>query len=714
MNGYHAQGDHKKHRIYHVGSYELGKTLGNGSFGKVKLGTNVFTKEKVAIKLFKHRKFTSAQRIESSKREVEIMKLLSHPNIVKLLDVVEKPEEGITYLVVEYVAGGELFDYIVAQGRVKERESRQLFRQVVSAVEYCHANLIVHRDLKPENVLLDAEGNVKISDFGLSNMIEPGKLLDSFCGSPLYAAPEILTAERYVGPPVDVWSMGVILYALLCGHLPWNGESQAEISHNSIKGNYDEPEYLSPSVRDLVRKMLNPNPKERLTISEIRLHPWVNDGFTEPPPSLMTIRQPVFEVREEILEQVVSLGFKNNDEVRKKILENERCQVVALYHLLLDRAVEEEMAEVKKLLDSSKQSQNGNAPSNSSSSVNKSVAKVANMAQDRRTSSPTRVAKLAAIPEDDIHNEVNDRRCHKREEKPAGRRQSMASRGSITDDAAHEEMLSHSSSSSCPQQHPYQSHPQQSQPQSSSSWRSNNKLAQSTDAQQTPSSSNNSWRHRRFSVAGESPGDASKQALSQRHAPSHQGNHQGNYQGNHHGNHQSNGVTHHQAQQGHSPHYRGWDGGNSGNNGYGNGNGGNSGSNERKFSLDSRAVGNQRGVNRGPSDAGGQNHQASPGSPPTVGPRLVQGLFKAATTTTKPPEEASKLVKKSLSGQGMFVKRKSPYVFQCIDEDTGVKFQLEVCKILQLEMTGIHLKRISGDIWKYKSLCTRLVNEMKM
>jgi serine/threonine protein kinase len=190
-----SRGDKK--RVLHVGSYEVGKTLGNGSFGKVKLGTNVFTKEKVAIKFFNHRRFATAQQVENTQREIEIMKLLSHPNIVKLIDVIEKPDECTTYLIAEYVSGGELFDYIVANGTVKERQARIFLRQIISAVEFCHANLIVHRDLKPENLLLDANGNIKISDFGLSNMIEPGKLLDSFCGSPLYAAPEILLAEKY-------------------------------------------------------------------------------------------------------------------------------------------------------------------------------------------------------------------------------------------------------------------------------------------------------------------------------------------------------------------------------------------------------------------------------------------------------------------------------------------------------------------------------------
>jgi len=317
----------KKKRTTHVGPYEIGKTLGNGSFGKVKLGTNVYTQEKVAIKFFRHKRCTSQQQQESSKREIEIMKLLNHPHIVRLIDVIESPEQGTTYLVVEYVSGGELFDYIVANGMVKEKEARKFMRQIISAVEYCHSSLIVHRDLKPENMLLDSNGNIKISDFGLSNMIEPGKLLDSFCGSPLYAAPEILLAERYVGPPVDVWSLGVILYAVLCGHLPWSGDNQAEISFHSTRGIYDEPSHLTSGARTLIRKMLTPNPKARLSIEQLRQHPWVNEGFADPPPSLLTVRAPVVEVKDVILNQLCSLGFTNREENSRKILQNECCQV---------------------------------------------------------------------------------------------------------------------------------------------------------------------------------------------------------------------------------------------------------------------------------------------------------------------------------------------------------------------------------------------------
>jgi serine/threonine protein kinase len=592
----------------------VGRTLGHGSFGKVKLATNTISKDKVAIKFFKHRKFTTAQQLDNCKREIEIMKLLNHPNIVKLIDVFEKKEEGTTFLVVEYVAGGELFDYIVANGMVKEKEARQFFRQIISAVEYCHANLIVHRDLKPENLLLDGDGNIKISDFGLSNIMEPGKLLDSFCGSPLYAAPEILLAERYIGPPVDVWSMGVILYALLCGHLPWCGETQAEITYNSVRGIYDEPSNLSPTVRDLIRKMLTPSPKDRITIGDIRLHPWINEGFNELPPSLLVVRQPVFEVREEILDQLVSLGYKNKEECRKKILENELSEPVAIYHLLLDRIVEEEMAEIKKKLMHKK------AQSSQLKQTTKSGSR--GDPRERRLSSPTRTPKLAAIPEDDGH-ETREPSLHKHDSKQSEGRSELTRSAPIP------------------------------RPQA----------AKAVTRQKSVATVDNPtagrWQRRSSVAYGPNGVDTTVRR------PPKQGNAKSKV-----------------CILPPDPFCS-----------------------DRRYSLDSRAF------------AGEQMAQEAPGlqgNSTTGCPRLVKGVFKSSTTTSMPPEDVAKIAKKCLQTSDLFVKRKNPYVFLCIDETSGVKFQLEVCKILQLDLTGVHLKRISGDIWKYKALCTALVTEMKL
>lgn len=643
-------------RIQRIGSYDIGKTLGHGSFGKVKLATHCATKEKVAVKFFKHHKFTTAQQLENCNREIDIMKLLNHPNIVKLIDVVEKSQDGMTYLIVEYVVGGELFDYIVANGVVKEKEARRFFRQIVSAVEYCHANLIVHRDLKPENLLLDAGGNIKISDFGLSNVIEPGKLLDSFCGSPLYAAPEILLAERYVGPPVDVWSMGVILYALLCGHLPWSGDTQAEISHNSVRGIYEEPEALSRTVRDLIRKMLNPSPTERITIDDIRRHAWINETYTEPPPSLLTIRQPVHEVREEILFKLFSLGYRNKEENKRKILGNECCQVVAIYHLLLDRIVEEEMTEIKKKLLNSKPNQvqqNQQAKSVQHVIVPAKTPDIVVDPRERRLSSPTKVPKMAVIPEDEDAAKAGSWRRDKYDDKPEERRGSVADGRSVL-----------TSSAPIPR-------PDKPNGDKSHHRRTTPAPIAPVDPQAVPR-----WQHRRASVAcpmepdNRTPRPAIT-ASQQQHRPA-------PYIIPDHYEHANDG---------------------------------------RKYSLDARAFAQQMAQETPAPMVTMANNpivaKLASSSSTVLGPRLVKGVFKSSTTTSRAPEDAAKTVKKCLGTSDMLFKRKNPYTFLCLDEESGVKMQVEVCKILQLDLTGIHFKRVSGDIWKYKALCNDLVCEMK-
>ncbi|XP_019713773.1 serine/threonine-protein kinase MARK2-like [Hippocampus comes] len=206
----------------HIGNYRLLKTIGKGNFAKVKLARHVLTGKEVAVKIIDKTQLNSSS-LQKLFREVRIMKMLNHPNIVKLFEVIET--EKTLYLVMEYASGGEVFDYLVAHGRMKEKEARAKFRQIVSAVQYCHQKCIVHRDLKAENLLLDADMNIKIADFGFSNEFTLGNKLDTFCGSPPYAAPELFQGKKYDGPEVDVWSLGVILYTLVSGSLPFDGQN---------------------------------------------------------------------------------------------------------------------------------------------------------------------------------------------------------------------------------------------------------------------------------------------------------------------------------------------------------------------------------------------------------------------------------------------------------------------------------------------------------
>jgi len=254
-----------------IGAYNIVKTLGEGSFGKVKLAVHRSTGQQVALKIIARKKLISRDMQGRVEREIEYLQLLRHPHIIKLYTVIKTPTEII--MVLEY-AGGELFDYIVQHGKMKEDEARRFFQQMLCAVEYCHRHKIVHRDLKPENLLLDDNLNVKIADFGLSNIMTDGNFLKTSCGSPNYAAPEVIGGKLYAGPEVDVWSCGVILYVLLVGRLPFDDEHIPSLFAKIARGSYMVPTWMSPGASALIKKMLVVNPVQRATIQEIREDPW--------------------------------------------------------------------------------------------------------------------------------------------------------------------------------------------------------------------------------------------------------------------------------------------------------------------------------------------------------------------------------------------------------------------------------------------------------
>ncbi|KAH8712081.1 serine threonine protein kinase-like protein SNF1p [Phaeosphaeriaceae sp. PMI808] len=266
-----------------LGQYTIVKTLGEGSFGKVKLATHQVSSQKVALKIINRKRLVTRDMAGRIEREIQYLQLLRHPHIIKLYTVITTPTDII--MVLEY-AGGELFDYIVNNGRLQEDKARNFFQQIVCAVEYCHRHKIVHRDLKPENLLLDDQYNVKIADFGLSNIMTDGNFLKTSCGSPNYAAPEVISGKLYAGPEVDVWSCGVILYVLLVGRLPFDDEYIPTLFKKIAAGNYSIPNYLSPGAISLIKKMLMVNPVHRITIGEIRQDSWFTKDiapYLEPP-----------------------------------------------------------------------------------------------------------------------------------------------------------------------------------------------------------------------------------------------------------------------------------------------------------------------------------------------------------------------------------------------------------------------------------------------
>nr|XP_017242372.1 PREDICTED: SNF1-related protein kinase catalytic subunit alpha KIN10-like isoform X1 [Daucus carota subsp. sativus]XP_017242373.1 PREDICTED: SNF1-related protein kinase catalytic subunit alpha KIN10-like isoform X1 [Daucus carota subsp. sativus] len=315
-------------------NYKLGKTLGIGSFGKVKIAEHALTGHKVAIKILNRRKIKNMEMEEKVRREIKILRLFMHPHIIRLYEVIETPTD--IFVVMEYVKSGELFDYIVEKGRLQEDEARKFFQQIISGVEYCHRNMVVHRDLKPENLLLDSRCNVKIADFGLSNIMRDGHFLKTSCGSPNYAAPEVISGKLYAGPEVDVWSCGVILYALLCGTLPFDDENIPNLFKKIKGGIYTLPSHLSPGARDLIPRLLVVEPMKRMAIPEIRTHPWFQAHLPRylavPPPDTL---QQAKKIDEEILQEVLKMGFDRNSLV-ESLRNRVQNEGTVAYYLLLD------------------------------------------------------------------------------------------------------------------------------------------------------------------------------------------------------------------------------------------------------------------------------------------------------------------------------------------------------------------------------------------
>ena len=273
---------------------------------QVKLATHAITRHHVAVKILNKAKIKQLGMEEKVQREINILHLCTHPHIIRLYEVIDTPTD--IFLVNEYVSGGELFDYIVSKGRLSADEARNFFHQIISGVEYCHFQKIVHRDLKPENLLLDSNLNIKIADFGLSNLMRDGDFLRTSCGSPNYAAPEVISGHLYAGPEVDVWSCGVILYALLCGSLPFDDESIPNLFKKIKSGMYSLPSHLSQLARNLIPRMLEVDPMKRITIPEIRMHPWFQHKlppYLRHPPELMEKQERV--VDPQVIDEVMKL-----------------------------------------------------------------------------------------------------------------------------------------------------------------------------------------------------------------------------------------------------------------------------------------------------------------------------------------------------------------------------------------------------------------------
>ncbi|XP_037875227.1 serine/threonine-protein kinase BRSK2 [Bombyx mori] len=327
----------------YVGPFRLEKTLGKGQTGLVKLGVHCVTGKKVAIKIINREKLSESV-LTKVEREIAIMKLIEHPHVLGLSDVYENKK--YLYLVLEHVSGGELFDYLVKKGRLTPKEARRFFRQIISALDFCHSHSICHRDLKPENLLLDERNNIKIADFGMASLQPAGSLLETSCGSPHYACPEVIRGEKYDGRRADVWSCGVILYALLVGALPFDDDNLRQLLEKVKRGVFHVPHFVPPDCQQLLRGMIEVNPEKRMTLAEITRHPWVTAGgrgeLEQELPMMEVVQTRVLPsadaVDPDVLQAMCSLGcFKQREKLVQELLSPHHNTEKVIYFLLLER-----------------------------------------------------------------------------------------------------------------------------------------------------------------------------------------------------------------------------------------------------------------------------------------------------------------------------------------------------------------------------------------
>ncbi|XP_059848637.1 SNF related kinase b [Hypanus sabinus] len=327
-----------------AGLYDLDKTLGKGHYAVVRLARHVFTGEKVAVKVIDKTKLDKSA-TGHLLQEVRCMKLVQHPNVVRLYEVIDTQSK--LYLILELGDGGDMFDYIMNHDSgLSEEQAKIYFAQIVHAISYCHKLHVVHRDLKPENVVFFKEqGVVKLTDFGFSNRFQPGKMLTTSCGSLAYSAPEILLGDEYDAPAVDIWSLGVILYMLVCGYPPFHEVNDSETLTMIMDCRYTVPQHISADCKNLISRMLQREPRKRASLEEIEGHPWLQGVDPSPAKKLslpLTSYKSLSEEEHEIIIQAMECGNIAHRELIQEALEADKYNhITASYFLLAERILRE-------------------------------------------------------------------------------------------------------------------------------------------------------------------------------------------------------------------------------------------------------------------------------------------------------------------------------------------------------------------------------------
>ncbi|XP_059211590.1 serine/threonine-protein kinase MARK2 isoform X4 [Centropristis striata] len=746
----------------HIGNYRLLKTIGKGNFAKVKLARHVLTGKEVAVKIIDKTQLNSSS-LQKLFREVRIMKMLNHPNIVKLFEVIET--EKTLYLVMEYASGGEVFDYLVAHGRMKEKEARAKFRQIVSAVQYCHQKCIVHRDLKAENLLLDADMNIKIADFGFSNEFTLGNKLDTFCGSPPYAAPELFQGKKYDGPEVDVWSLGVILYTLVSGSLPFDGQNLKELRERVLRGKYRIPFYMSTDCENLLKKFLILNPSKRGSLEQIMRDRWMNVGYEEE--ELKPYIEPMPDYKDPRRTDIMlTMGF-SQEEIQDSLVNQKYNDVMAAYLLLDYRNSELDEggikprpgSDVQRSVSSNQKPQNRRATDQGSSYSKRggqSDNRTAGDDSGRKSSSGSSTTKVPAsplVPSDrkksatPSTNSILSTGTGRSRNSPLTERatlgqgiqngkDSLNTPGSRASTASAAAVLSSSSSSSRPRHHkslsssnhpcpsdlhaPRPSAPPQRAPGASPSAHNISSAAVSDRTNFSRGVGIRSTFH-----AGQQRGARDQQGSAYPGGPASPSLSHGNSQARR--THGATGIfskfTSKFVRRNLSfrfPRRSPYEG---------------EGRDEGSRSMLSSTVDKSEKTSGGvlSSSSNNDENNSSPGSgntggtgtPPAIGsqkdsakPRSLRFTWSMKTTSSMEPMEMMREIRKVLDSNSCEYELRERYMLLCVSgnpaRDDFVQWEMEVCKLPRLSLNGVRFKRISGTSIAFKNIASKIANELKL
>uniref|UniRef100_A0A3P8QNG6 non-specific serine/threonine protein kinase n=1 Tax=Astatotilapia calliptera TaxID=8154 RepID=A0A3P8QNG6_ASTCA len=694
----------------HIGNYRLLKTIGKGNFAKVKLARHVLTGKEVGMS--SDGVFDGLSRFSQLFREVRIMKMLNHPNIVKLFEVIET--EKTLYLVMEYASGGEVFDYLVAHGRMKEKEARAKFRQIVSAVQYCHQKCIVHRDLKAENLLLDADMNIKIADFGFSNEFTLGNKLDTFCGSPPYAAPELFQGKKYDGPEVDVWSLGVILYTLVSGSLPFDGQNLKELRERVLRGKYRIPFYMSTDCENLLKKFLILNPSKRGSLEQIMRDRWMNVGYEEEELKPYIEPQPDYKDprRTDIMLQ---MGF-SQEEIQDSLVNQKYNDVMATY-LLLDYRNSEvtqvflnhaSPCNTRVIITMQGQTDNRSAgedsgrKGSSGSSTTKVPASPLASSDRKKSGTPSTNSILSTGTGRSRNSPLTDRATL--DQSIQNGKDSLNTPGSRASTASAAAVLSSSSSSSRPRHHKSLSSSNHPCPSDLHAPRP------SAPAQRAPGASPSAHNISSAAVSDRTNFSRGVGIRSTFHAGqqrSARDQHGSAYPGGPASPSLSHGNSQARRTHGATGIFSKF-----------------TSKFVRKPVLTSTVDKSEKTSGGLSSSSNNDENNSSPGSGNTGGqkdpvkPRSLRFTWSMKTTSSMEPTEMMREIRKVLDSNSCEYELRERYMLLCMSgkpaHDDFVQWEMEVCKLPRLSLNGVRFKRISGTSIAFKNIASKIANELKL